>query len=105
MKDGIGKRHTREDHGDLANQIFSSYSRVQDIRALAQIIGEDDLSETDRKYMDFGRRLEDEFLCQEVDENRPIDYSLNLGWKLLSILPKEELDRLNPKLIEKYYLE
>lgn len=105
MKDGIGKDYTREDHGDLANQIFSSYSRVQDIRALAQIIGEDDLSETDRKYMDFGRRLEDEFLCQEVDENRPIDYSLNLGWKLLSILPKEELDRLNPKLIEKYYLE
>ncbi|MBZ4668104.1 MAG: V/A-type H+/Na+-transporting ATPase subunit [Epulopiscium sp.] len=104
MKDGIGEDYTREDHGDLANQIFSSYSKVQDIRALAQIIGEDDLSEIDKKYLEFGQRFEEEFLSQSMDENRSIEDTLNLGWKLISILPKEELDRLNPKLIEKFYI-
>jgi V/A-type H+-transporting ATPase subunit B len=103
MKDGIGEKYTREDHEDLANQIFSSYSKVQEIRDLAQIIGEDDLSETDKKYMEFGRKFEEDFLSQRKDENRSIEESLNLAWKLLSILPIEELDRVDPKIAEKYY--
>ena len=72
---------------------------------MAQIIGEDDLSTIDKKYMEFGRRFEDEFLSQGMNENRSIEDTLNLGWKLISILPEEELDRLNPKLIQKYYLK
>lgn len=102
MKDGIGEGYTRDDHPDLANQLFSSYSRVQEIRALSQIIGEDDLSETDKKYMEFGRVFERRFIGQGFNENRSIEETLNLAWDILKILPVEELDRLNPKLIEKY---
>ena len=102
MKDGIGEGYTREDHQDLANQLFAAYCRVQEVRDLSQIMGEDDLSETDKLYMEFGRAFEDEFLSQDFDENRTIYESLDLGWKLLTILPVTELDRLSPKLIEKY---
>lgn len=102
MKDGIGEGYTRDDHPDLANQLFSSYSRVQEIRALSQIIGEDDLSENDKKYMEFGRVFERRFIGQGFNENRSIEETLNLAWDILKILPVEELDRLNPKLIEKY---
>ena len=103
MKDGIGKGYTREDHQDLANQLFSAYSRVQEVRDLAQIMGEDDLSETEKQYMAFGKAFESDFLGQSFEENRTIIQSLDLGWKLLTILPKSELSRLSPKLIEKYY--
>lgn len=103
MKDGIGEKYTREDHADVANQIFSSYSKVQEIRDLAQIIGEEDLSEIDRKYLEFGRKFEEEFLSQRKDENRSIEGTLDLAWKLLSILPIEELDRVDPKIAPKYY--
>ena len=103
MKDGIGEGYTREDHPDLANQLFSSYSRVQDVRALAQIIGEDDLGEIDRKYMEFGREFETQFIRQDFNVNRDIATTLDLGWEILGILPKEELNRLDPALIEKYY--
>ena len=102
MKDGIGEGYTREDHQDLANQLFAAYSRVQEVRDLSQIMGEDDLSETDKSYMKFGREFEKRFLNQEFDENRTIEESLDLGWELLSILPVTELDRLSPKLIDKY---
>ncbi|WP_303860529.1 V-type ATP synthase subunit B [Alkalibaculum bacchi] len=105
MKDGIGEGYTREDHPDLANQLFSSYSRVQDVRALAQIIGEDDLGEVDRKYMEFGREFESRFVTQGFNENRDIKTTLDLGWEILRILPKEELNRLDPDLIEKYYVQ
>lgn len=105
MKDGIGKGYTREDHPDLANQLFSSYSRVQDVRALAQIIGEDDLGEVDRKYMEFGRAFESRFVTQGFTQNRDINATLDLGWEILRILPKEELNRLDPDLIEKYYVK
>lgn len=105
MKDGIGEGYTREDHPDLANQLFACYSKVQDVRSLAQIIGESDLIETDQLYMEFGRRFENEFLNQAFDDFRSIEESLDLGWRLLSILPKEELDRLDQTLIEKYYKE
>lgn len=103
MKDGIGEGFTREDHPEVSNQLFASYSKVQEVRALAQIIGEDDLSETDKKYMEFGKVFEDRFVSQDFDENRDIEESLNLAWEILGILPKEELDRLSPETIEKYY--
>lgn len=103
MKDGIGEGYTREDHGELANQIFSAYSHVQDVVALAQVIGEDELSDIDKKYMDFGRKFEESFVKQRFDENRDIYETMDLGWELLTILPKEELDRLSPEMIDKYY--
>jgi V/A-type H+-transporting ATPase subunit B len=102
MKDGIGDGFTREDHADVANQLFASYSKVQEVRDLSQIIGEEDLSETDKKYMAFGRAFEAEFLNQGFDESRNMMASLDLGWKLLSSLPLSELDRLSPENIEKY---
>ncbi len=102
MKDGIGEGFTREDHQDLANQLFAAYSKVQEVRDLSQIMGEDDLSETDKAYMEFGRQFENHFLNQDFDENRSIIESLDLGWSLLTILPVVELDRLSPKLIGKY---
>lgn len=103
MKDGIGEGYTREDHADVSNQIFSAYSRVQDVQALAQVIGEDELSETDKIYMEFGRLFEEKFLKQEYDENRDMDETLDLAWEVLSILPKNELDRISQKTLDKYY--
>lgn len=104
MKDGIGAEYTREDHASLANQLFASYSKVKDIRSLAQIIGEEDLSEIDKKYMEYGRRFENEFLNQDFFENRNIEESLEIGWKVISILPKNELDRVSNDIINKYYV-
>jgi V/A-type H+-transporting ATPase subunit B len=103
MKDGIGEGYTREDHPEIANQIFSSYSHVQEVAALSQVIGEDELSEIDKKYMEFGRQFEEKFIKQGFDENRDIYETLDLAWEIISILPKEELDRLSPEMIEKYY--
>jgi len=102
MKDGIGKEYTREDHPEVANQVFSSYSRVQEIRALAQIIGEDELSEIDRKYMEFGRQFEEQFAKQDFEEYRDINQTLELMWELLRILPEQELTRIDPSLVKKY---
>ncbi|MDI6618720.1 MAG: V-type ATP synthase subunit B [Clostridiales bacterium] len=103
MKDGIGKGYTREDHAEVANQIFSAYSHVQDVAALAQVIGEDELSDTDKKYMEFGAQFEERFVKQGFDENRSIFETLDLAWELLSILPVQELDRISPEIIAKYY--
>ncbi|NTW72205.1 MAG: V-type ATP synthase subunit B [Eubacteriaceae bacterium] len=103
MKDGIGEGYTRKDHPDLANQLFSCYSKVQEVRALAQIIGEDDLTETDKKYMKFGKAFEDNFISQGFEENRDIDETLDIGWEMLRILPKEELNRINPDMLDEYY--
>ncbi|HZK40206.1 MAG TPA: V-type ATP synthase subunit B [Atribacterota bacterium] len=102
MKDGIGKEYTREDHPDVANQIFSSYSRVQEIRALAQIVGEDELSEIDRKYMEFGRQFEEKFAKQDFEERRDINQTLDLMWEILRIFPEQELTRIDPSLVKKY---
>lgn len=103
MKDGIGEGFTREDHQDLANQLFSSYARVGEARALASVIGEDELSPIDKKYLQFGTTFENEFISQGLLEDRSIEETLNLGWKLLTILPKEELDRVDTKILDKYY--
>ena len=102
MKDGIGENYTREDHPDISNQIFSNYSKVQEIRALAQIIGEDELSEIDQKYMEFGRRFEEKFLKQKFEENREINQTLDLMWELLRDLPEQELIRIDPSIVQKY---
>ena len=103
MKDGIGKGFTREDHQDVANQLFSSYAKVGDARALASVIGEDELSPTDKKYLEFGKAFEQQFVGQGPNVNRTIEETLDLGWKLLHLLPKKELDRIDTKILEKYY--
>ncbi len=103
MKDGIGEKFTREDHQDVANQLFSSYARVGEARDLASVIGEDELSDVDKKYLEFGTAFEQEFVGQESGENRTIEETLDIGWRLLHILPREELDRIDTKILDKYY--
>lgn len=103
MKDGIGKGYTREDHPSLSNQLFASYAKVQDARALASVIGEDELSDIDKKYLEFGRQFEKQFVTQGMENNRSIDQTLEIGWQTLSVLPREELDRVDAVLLKKYY--
>lgn len=103
MPKGIGEGKTREDHGNVANQLFAAYARGQEVRELAVILGEGALTDTDKKYLEFVERFEDEYVRQGEDENRTIEETLALGWKLLSILPKNELKRLKEEQIEKYY--
>ncbi len=106
MKDGIGQGYTREDHSDCANQLFAAYARVQDARSLASVIGEDELSATDKAYLEFGRLFEEHFLNQGFDEDRSIDETLDLGWTLLSALPRTALDRVSDEVLdEKYHPE
>ena len=88
MKDGVGKGFTREDHYDVSNQLFASYSKVQDARSLASVIGEDELSELDKQYLAFGDAFERKFVHQSLVENRTIAETLDLGWKLLTMLPR-----------------
>lgn len=102
MKDGIGKGMTREDHANVSSQLFASYSKVKTIRNLAAIIGEEELSELDKLYLKFGNALEEQFFTQDEYEDRSIDQTLDLGWKILSILPREELYRIKDEFIEKY---
>ncbi len=102
MKDGIGAGYTREDHQALANQLFASYAKVQDAKALASVIGEDELSENDKLLMRFGKEFERVFVNQGENENRTIEQTLDLGWKLLSMLPDSELDRVDEALLNKY---
>ena len=103
MKDGIGKDYTREDHWDVANQLFAAYAKVQDVKALSSVIGEEELSDTDKLYMEFGKEFEKRFISQGADESRTILQTLNLGWELLRILPRSELDRIDTKMLDKYY--
>lgn len=103
MKDGIGKDKTRGDHPNLASQLYASYAHVQDVRSLASVIGEDELTEIDQKYLAFGRAFEKRFLNQDYNENRSIETTLNLGWELVSILPRNELIRLSKEQLDQYY--
>ena len=103
MKDGIGEGYTRADHAAVANQLFACYARVQDARSLASVIGEEELSPSDKKLMAFGRRFDEEFIRQGENVNRTIDQTLDLGWRLLSTLPREELDRIDDKLLDEHY--
>ena len=103
MKDGIGEGYTRADHSAVSNQLFACYAKVSDARALASVIGEDELSELDKAYMYFGKMFEKYFVTQRDDENRSIDETLDLGWNLLSLLPKSALDRVDKKLLDDKY--
>lgn len=103
MKDGIGEGYTRDDHSPLANQLFACYAKVQDARSLASVIGEEELSPIDKNYLEFGVHFEQFFVSQPFDEERTIEHTLDLGWKLLALLPREELDRVDDKLLDQYY--
>jgi len=103
MKDNIGEGLTREDHPALASQLFACYAKVKDIRALASIIGEEELSPLDNLYLKFGDEFEKRFLTQGYYENRSLEQGLDLGWQVLSALPADELIRIREELIKKYY--
>ena len=103
MKDGIGEGYTRADHQDVANQLFSCYAKVGDARSLASVICEDELSPIDKQYLVFGNEFEHEFIGQGMDENRSMEDTLNKAWELLGLLPREELDRVNTKVLDQYY--
>ena len=103
MKDGIGEGMTRVDHPHLSNQLFASYSHVKDVRNLASVIGEEELTEVDHRYIKFGDFFEHKFLNQNFDEDRSIEQTLDLAWDALSILPSEELQRLTEEEINEHY--
>ena len=103
MKDGIGEGYTREDHQMCANQLFAAYAKVQDARSLASVIGEEELTATDKAYLRFGELFEAHFIDQGFETNRSIEETLDLGWKLLSSLPRTELDRVDDEHLDKFY--
>ncbi|CAK0757618.1 V-type ATP synthase beta chain [Gammaproteobacteria bacterium] len=103
MKDGVGKNFTREDHPRVASQLYASYAHAQEIRNLASIIGAEELSTIDRRYLEFAKRFESHFVGQGEDEDRSIIDSLNIAWDLLSLLPPELLSRVREADIAKYH--
>ena len=105
MKDGIGEGSTRADHQEISNQNYDAYSRSQEVRALAGIVGKAGLTGVDLKYLEYGDDFEKDFLSQDIDENRKIEETLELQWKSVSMLPKNELTKLKDKYIEQYYKE
>ena len=104
MKDGIGEGRTRKDHAQVAAQLFASYAKVKRIRALAAIVGEEELSDLDKIYLRFGNVFEERFLSQGYNENRSIETTLDIGWEMLSVLPEEELYRISKEDIQRYYI-
>jgi V/A-type H+/Na+-transporting ATPase subunit B len=104
MKDGIGEGRTRKDHGPVAAQLFASYAKVKGIRALAAIVGEEELSDLDKLYLKFGATFEEQYLSQGYEENRSIEQTLEIGWRMLSLLPRDELYRIAKDDIERYYM-
>ena len=103
MKDGIGEGRTRGDHPHLGAQLYAGYAHMQDVRALASVIGEEELGAVDQQYLKFGRAFEREFVNQGLNENRTIEQTLDIGWRLVSMLPKEELTRLSREELKQYY--
>lgn len=103
LKDkGIGRGKTREDHADTMNQLFAAYSRGKDAKELAVILGDAALSDTDKLYARFADAFEEEYVSQGFYTNRSIEETLDLGWKLLSILPRAELKRIRDEYLDKY---
>ena len=105
MKDGIGEGSTRADHQEISNQNYDAYSRAQEVRALAGIVGKAGLTPIDLNYMNFGDEFEKKFLSQAVDEDRTIEETLGLQWSAISKLPKNELTKVKDKYVEQYYKE
>jgi V/A-type H+-transporting ATPase subunit B len=105
MDDGIGEGLTREDHADVSDQMYAAYAEGEDLRDLVNIVGREALSERDNKFLDFADRFEAEFVEQGYDTNRSIDDTIELGWDLLSMLPKEALNRIDEDLIAEHYRE
>lgn len=103
MRDGIGEGKTRDDHKDLSNQLFAAYARAQEVRGLAAIIGEDSLSEVDRRHLLFGEQFERKFISQGFNENRTIEQTLDIGWEVLSVLPESELSLIKQEYVKKYH--
>ncbi len=103
MKDGIGEGRTRADHPHVASQLFAAYSKVKDIRSLAAVIGNEELSPVDQLYMKFGEAFEQSVIAQGEFEDRSIEQTLELGWKALKILPRAELLRVSEEELKQYY--
>ena len=104
LKDkGIGKGKTREDHADTMNQLFSAYARGKDAKELSVVLGEAALTDMDRLYAKFADEFEKQYVSQGYNTDRSIEETLDIGWKLLGILPKSELKRIKDEYIEKYY--
>ncbi|MCG2873859.1 MAG: ATP synthase subunit B [Acidilobus sp.] len=103
MKEGIGPGKTREDHSQVSDQLYAAYSRGVELRSLAAVVGEESLSETERKYLRFADVFERRFLSQGVRENRTIEQTLDLAWEVLSELPEEELTNIREEFIKKYH--
>jgi len=103
MDRGIGKGRTREDHAGVANQLYAAYAEGVDLRDLVAIVGEDALSERDKKFLHFADEFEEKFVSQDAHENRTIEQTLNIGWELLSKLPLSELKKIDEKHIKKYH--
>jgi V/A-type H+-transporting ATPase subunit B len=102
MNQGIGDGRTREDHRNLADQLYATYAQGKDARALSAIVGEEALSETDRKFLKIANNFERKFVNQGTDENRSIEQTLDIGWELLSHLPESEMKRIKSEFITKY---
>ncbi|WP_096592210.1 V-type ATP synthase subunit B [Halorubrum ezzemoulense] len=105
MDDGIGEGLTRADHADVKDQMFAAYAEGEDLRDLVNIVGREALSELDNKYLDFADAFESEFIDQGFETNRDIDETLSIGWDLLSMLPKDALNRIDEEFIEEHYRE
>ncbi len=103
MKEGIGPGKTREDHANVSDQLYAAYARAVELRSLATIVGEESLSEVDRKYLRFADAFEQRFLKQGFYENRSIEETLDIAWEVLSILPESELFRIKDEYIRKYH--
>ena len=104
MKDGIGEGKTRSDHPNVQSQLYAAYANVQSVRSLASVIGEEELSDIDRHYLEFGERFERDFLGQRADEDRSIEETLDIGWQALGQLPETELHRVTEEEINEYYM-
>jgi len=102
MDRGIGKDRTREDHAGVSNQLYAAYAEGCDLRDLVAIVGEDALSDRDKKFLKFADEFEKKFVTQGSHENRSIERTLSIGWELLSDLPRTELKKIDEKYIEKY---
>jgi V/A-type H+-transporting ATPase subunit B len=103
MSDGIGDGRTRDDHPDVARQLYAAVARVERARGLAAIIGTDELTETERVYLRFGERYERELLAQRIDEERTIGETLDRAWSVLRELPRTELTRVRDAVLQKHY--